>query len=399
MTSCSHERTYRGHPLLAEGLRLFFPAAAVYAIAAVVAWIATLTLGMPRTSAIPGGQWHAYELVFGTYGAALAGFLTSAVPEWTGTRPRRGRELLLLFGLWLPGRLIGVAGLDALAPLAAVTDAAFLGVLLWYVVAALRHRRSYRNASFAVWLGVFLLFGLGVHAAWLAQDFELAQRLLRAALMVFLVFLSLATARINAALLNLALDPSGETTPYRPHPGRQNLTAILVSAYVVAMLVAPQSQVGDYLALAAAAAWFDRLAEWFIGGAVLRTHIVALAAANALAGIGFLLLGLGGLGLAIAPTTAVHVLAVGSLGLAVLDVFIIAGLRHTGHALVLPWQAHAALALMLAAAAVRTLPELGIGAPLLGIHYALAAALWSAAFACWLAAFLPLMLDAGERKC
>jgi len=83
----------------------------------------------------------------------------------------------------------------------------------------------------------------------------------------------------------------------------------------------------------------------------------------------------------------------------VLDVFIIAGLRHTGHALVLPWQAHAALALMFAAAAVRTLPELGVVAALLGLHYALAAALWAAAFACWLAAFLPLMLETGAREC
>jgi len=95
----------------------------------------------------------------------------------------------------------------------------------------------------------------------------------------------------------------------------------------------------------------------------------------------------------------VHVLALGSLGLAVLDVFIIAGLRHTGRALVLPWQAHAALALMLVSAAVRTLPELGVGSSLLGLHYALAAALWAAAFACWLSAFLPLMLETSARKC
>ena len=49
----------------------------------------------------------------------------------------------------------------------------------------------------------------------------------------------IAIARINVVIINLALDPSGETTPYRPHPGRQNLTAALVAVYAIAALVAP----------------------------------------------------------------------------------------------------------------------------------------------------------------
>ncbi len=83
-------------------------------------------------------------------------------------------------------------------------------------------------------------------------------------------------------------------------------------------------------------------------------------------------------------------ISVGSLGLAVMSVFIIAGLRHTGRSLELPWQAHAALLLMTGAGLARALPEIGIGAFLLGHHYVASASLWSAAFAVWLAGFLPL---------
>jgi uncharacterized protein involved in response to NO len=246
---------------------------------------------------------------------------------------------------------------------------------------------------------LFLLLEAGIYTAWLTGATPLAGRLIHTALFVFLIFLSLALARINIVVINLALDPSGETTPYRPHPGRQNLTAGLVAIYAVAALVAPHSTVPAYLALAAAAAFFDRLAEWFIGLAAFRTHVIALAGANLFAGVGFMVIGLAGLGAPVSPTTGLHILSVTSLGLAVLSVFIIAGLRHTGRPLNLPWQAHAAVTLMSGAGLVRVLPEMGLGTTLLGGHYGLSASLWSAAFAIWLVGFLPLLrrpLKAGD---
>jgi len=379
------------NPWLIEGLRLFFPVAACHAVILPLAWVVLLGFALPFAHDVPAGQWHAHEMIFGTYGAALAGFLTSAVPEWTDTRPRHGRALLLLLLLWLPGRLIGLVGWDALIVVAAAGDLAFIGLLFWYVLTALIERGSTRHASFAVWVGLFWLLELGIRAAWLADRPDLAGRLLHAALMVFLVFFSLAVARINVVVINLALDPSGQTTPYRPHPGRQNLTAGLVALYAMAALLAPQSVVPAYLALAAGAAFFDRLAEWFIGTALFRTQVMALAGSNLFAGIGFMLIGLAGLGAPLSVTSGLHMLSVASLGLAVLSVFVIAGLRHTGRPLDLPWQAHAAVLLMAGAGLIRVLPEIGIGASLMGAHYALGAGLWSAAFAIWLAGFLPLL--------
>jgi uncharacterized protein involved in response to NO len=329
-------------------------------------------------------------MIFGTYGAALAGFLTSAVPEWTDTPPHRGRALLALFFLWLPGRIIGLVGLDALIAVATVTDLAFFGLLFWYVLKALIERGSTRHSSFAVWVGLLWFVELAVRLAWLTGATELSARLLHAAVAIFLIFFSLAVARINVVVINLALDPSGTTTPYRPHPGRQNLAAGLVTLYTVVALAAPASAVPAYLALAAGAAFFDRLTEWFIGSAVFRTHVLALAGANLFAGLGFMLIGLAGLGAPLSPTSGLHMLSVASLGLAVLSVFIIAGLRHTGRSLDLPWQAHAAVILMTGAGLVRVLPEIGVGSFLVGSHYILSASLWSSAFALWLIGFLPL---------
>lgn len=390
--TCRPERAHvQTSPWLIEGLRLLFPAAACHAVLMPLVWIALFAFSLPLARDVPMSQWHAHEMIFGTYGAALAGFLTSAVPEWTDTRPRQGRSLLILFFLWLPGRIIGLLGFDALIVTAAATDLAFLGLLFWFVLKALIERGSTRHASFAVWVGLFWLMELGIRIAWLTGLTDLSGRLLQASLMIFLVFFSLAVARINVVVINLALDPSGETTPYRPHPGRQNLTAGLVALYAAAALLAPNSTVPAYLALAAAAAFFDRLAEWFIGIAGLRAHVLALAGANLFAGAGFVVIGLAGLGAPLSANTGLHILSVGSLGLAVLSVFIIAGLRHTGRPLDLPWQAHGTLILMIAAGVVRVLPELGFAALTFASHYSVSAGLWSSAFALWLLGFLPLL--------
>ncbi len=378
--------------LLDEGLRLLFPVAAVHGALWPLLWTVVYAFDLPLAHDIPTSQWHAHEMIFGTYGMALAGFLTTAVPEWTDTPRRRGNALLLLVWLWLPGRLVGLVGADFLAGLTGLSDTAFLLLLAFYVGKPLLDRRSTKHLSFPVWCLLFAACEVAIRLAWLAGDYELASRLLGIALAVFLVFFSLSVARINVVVINLALEPSGETTPYRPHPGRQNLAAGLVTLYIAAALCLPDSGAAAYLALAAGAAFLDRLAEWFIGRPVLRAEVLGLMAANLMAGLGFLAIGLAGLGAPLAASTGQHLLSMGALGLAVVSVFIIAGLRHTGRPLDLPPQAHWALGLMLLAALVRTLPELGVGEALLGAHYAIGAVLWALAFGVWLHGFLPYFL-------
>lgn len=374
--------------MLDEGLRLLFPVAAIHGALWPLLWTLFYGFGLPLAGDIPTSQWHAHEMIFGTYGMALAGFLTTAVPEWTDTTRRRGTDLLLLVWLWLPGRLVGLVGADALVGLAGLTDTAFLLTLAWFIGKPMLERRSTRHTSFPAWCLVFAASEIGIRLAWLSGDTVLSGRLINVALGIFLVFFSLSVARINVTVINLALDPSGETTPYRPHPGRQNLAAGLVALYLVGALALPDSLAPAFLALAAGAAFFDRLAEWFIGWAVFRAEVLGLLGANLLAGCGFLVIGLADLGAPFAPSTGQHLLSMGALGLAVISVYIIAGLRHTGRPLELPRQAHWALALMLGAALVRTLPELGVGEALLGPHYALGAILWAAAFMVWLSGFL-----------
>lgn len=380
----------RTHPLLAEGLMLFFPVAALHAVVSPLLWIAVFGYQPPFAGAVPAAQWHAHEMIFGTYGAALAGFLCSAIPEWTDTEPRRGRFLLVLLALWLPGRVVGLLGIEALLLPALLTDSAFWALLAAVVAMPVLARR--RGGSFLAWLCLLAAAQAAVKAAWWLGEDALAARLLPAALIAFVVLLSLALTRIGVVVINLALDPSGETTPYRPHPGRRNLSGFLAAAHGAAALLLPDSLVGAWLALAAGAAFLDRLAEWFIGRAVWRSEVLALGAANGFAGLGFLALGLGALGAPIVPGTGLHLLSVAGLGMAVMAVFVIAGLRHSGRDLVLPRAAHLAFALMALAGVARVVPEILPALDPPGGHHMVAALLWSGAFGVWFKGFLPLLM-------
>ena len=48
--------------------------------------------------------WHSHEMLYGFVVAAVAGFLLTAVPSWTGARGFAGRPLMIVVGLWMLGQ-------------------------------------------------------------------------------------------------------------------------------------------------------------------------------------------------------------------------------------------------------------------------------------------------------
>ena len=131
------------------GFRPFFLFGAIQPAIMIVLWIPWFLGLMQLPSAMPPVAWHQHELMFGYVPAIIAGFLLTAVPNWTGRKPLSGRPLFLLFSLWLAGRLavacsqwIGLTGSMAVA-------AAFLPVLALLILRELvlaGNRRNYKVA-------------------------------------------------------------------------------------------------------------------------------------------------------------------------------------------------------------------------------------------------------------
>jgi uncharacterized protein involved in response to NO len=113
-------------PLLALGFRPFYLFAALFAIASVPAWLMSFAAGMPLGDYLQGMAWHSHEMIFGFAPAIIAGFLLTAVRNWTGRPTPTGVPLAGLVVLWLIARVLMLTGP---ANVAALIDILFLPAL------------------------------------------------------------------------------------------------------------------------------------------------------------------------------------------------------------------------------------------------------------------------------
>lgn len=136
-------------PFWGRGFRPFFFLGSLTSALSVILWGAfyagQISLPDHISTAI---AWHAHEMVFGFSMAIVAGFLLTAVANWTGGSPARHLHLAALCGLWLLGRLVNNFDLHLPAPLIAILDSAFLPALAITLAIPLLKSRNKRNFIF-----------------------------------------------------------------------------------------------------------------------------------------------------------------------------------------------------------------------------------------------------------
>ena len=132
-------------PLWGQAFRPLFLLAAGFSSLALALWGLALQ-GQQLSIMELGTFWHSHEMLFGFAAAVIAGFLLTAVQNWTGRRATNGLPLLILTLVWLAGR-----GLMLFAPLVpwwltALVDLAFLPLVAWFfwqLLYAVRQQRNY----------------------------------------------------------------------------------------------------------------------------------------------------------------------------------------------------------------------------------------------------------------
>lgn len=92
------------HYLFSSPFRSFFLLAGVGAISLIMVWLSILYLQLPAPSQMPPRLWHMHEMLFGFLGAAIAGFLLTAVPNWTNTNPISPVKVAMLTAIWILNR-------------------------------------------------------------------------------------------------------------------------------------------------------------------------------------------------------------------------------------------------------------------------------------------------------
>lgn len=319
--------------------------------------------------ALPFTVWHVHEMVWGLGLAAVAGFLLTAVPEFSDS-PELGRQhTLALFGLWLAGRGLALAaawlgGLTQLWLL--LCAAAHLGLVLWLLLLAippLWHQPERPHLGFGV--ALLVLLGLETVFWWLSlRGQSAALPWLYAQLHLLMVLIVLAQSRISMRLLHGMLDRFGvRQDDYRAPRPRQGLAIAGMVAVAVAELLSLPLSTQGWLALATAAAVLALMGDWHFGRQLLQRWVWPLYAVYLALAAGYALLGLGWLGAPWPASAGRHLLGVGGMGLAILTVFNIAGRIHAGWQLDdRPWRLWATAALLLAAGvrALAAMPATGL---------------------------------------
>lgn len=384
-------------------MRPFFLLCAAAALLLPPAWVALLALGLPAPPVVGGALvWHAHELIFGFGFAAVAGFVLTAVPEFThsaGIAPRRLRGLLLC---WLLGRLgFALSGLPGGLGLAmlALAGSAHLALLLGLaaqVAPALLADPGRRHLSLLWALLGLALLTLGFYVdGWRGLA---PVRWLYATLGLLMILIVLAMSRISMSLVNRAIEQANAARPagtapqpaYLARPPRRHLALLCIALYSLAEFFAPASRPGGWLALAASAALFNLQTDWHIGRPLLRRWPALLLGVYVLMALGYGLMGLallGGFTEALAFSAGRHLLSVGALGLNVYLVICIAGRAHCGQALdERPWVLLGAL-LILAACLARLLAAWAGGTAWLAV----AGGCWAGAYALLLCKLGPLL--------
>ncbi|MDE1920797.1 MAG: NnrS family protein [Candidatus Omnitrophica bacterium] len=151
--------------LLQTGFRIFFLGAAGYTVIAMLAWLAIYAMGVPVNLAMPPAVWHGHEMIFGFTMAVVAGFLLTAVINWTGLPTLSGRPLLVLFLLWLSGRMLAfVPWHFPLWPMT-LCDTAFLLFLSVAVIRPITAVKQWKQSSVYSKLILVLLAGIVFYLA------------------------------------------------------------------------------------------------------------------------------------------------------------------------------------------------------------------------------------------
>jgi len=356
-----------------------------------VALLWSLAVQSWPVDAIPLFGWHAHELIFGFASAAIAGFLLTAVPSWTGEQAVSGPGLMALVAVWGAERIVVSPLIDLPTVLALPLEVAFFPALGLALAAPLLGAGKITNALFLLYLGLLFAADLLFHGQHHGLMGNLPFDSLRLALNVVLLMVVIIGGRIIPAFTQNALRQLGRTAQTAAPPWLNAAAIGAVALIVVTDLFAQDSVFSGVLAALAALLLLGRLARW----QGHRTLDVPLLWVLHL-GYGWVVVALilKALWLLTATYWAVnwmHALNSGAFGTMILAVTTRAALGHTGRALEASKAITTAYLLVSVTAAMRVWGPIAMpGYFWETIH--VAGGLWVAAFAIYVAAYCPILL-------
>lgn len=383
MTATTEEariRRSRQPAVLTYAFRPMFLTAATWAIVAIAAWIAMFFGYLRLPTRFDPLAWHIHEMLFGFVMAAVAGFLLTAIPNWTGRLPVRGRRLALLASLWLLGRVACLISADLPAWLAIAADLSFPVVLLAAAAREIVVGRNWRNLPMTVPLVFFIIADLLMHVE--SLDMPVPRGLgWRLGLAAPILLISIIGGRIIPSFTrNWLFKRHGPRLPAAHGP----------VAGLVLWAVLPDFAASGMILVIAAIVNGWRLARWAGAATWPEPLLLILHVGYAWVVIGTALLGLSILDVGVPTAAAIHALTVGAIGTMILAVMPRVTLGHTGRDLSTNRATVVVFVLINAAAITRVAASWNVDD--MAVLLALSAGCWMAAFGLFQIVYGPMLL-------
>jgi uncharacterized protein involved in response to NO len=386
MLALRKRRMAAAPPILRGGFRPFFFGAAAWGVIALALWLCSISGLFQLPTALEPVAWHRHEMIFGFVGAAVAGFLLTAIPNWTGRLPIAGRPLLALFSLWAAAR-IGLLFSTVVGILpAAVLDVGFFATL---TAVGAREVLAAKNRNVPI-VVMALLFTLADAADYAGSEGLIRDVGWQAAIALVIIMISVIGGRIIPSFTRnwMAKQGEKERLPTQPAP----LDVLVIAGTVICLLfwlMLPGNRLTGLLLVLAAALQLLRLSRWGGMRAVGDPLVLILHAGYAWIPIGLLLLGLSIGGFDVPRSAAVHALTAGAMTTMVLAVMTRATLGHTGRALIASGGTVALYTCVTVAAVLRVTAALGLGSYALLLD--ISGSAWIVALILFLAVYGPML--------
>jgi uncharacterized protein involved in response to NO len=392
MTALTDEERLRRARLpavLDYAFRPMFLAAGSWALVALALWLAMFFGYVQLPTRFDPLAWHVHEMLFGFVMAAVAGFLLTAIPNWTGRLPVRGLGLAALAGLWLLGRLACLISADLPAWLAVLADLAFPIALLAVAAREIIAGRNWRNLPMTAPLALFIIADLLMHLESLgfAVPVGLGWRL---AVGAPIVLISVIGGRIIPSFTRNWLFKRKVPRLPSPQDILDTAAVALLAAALILWAFLPDHRVTGALLIAAALLNAVRLGRWAGMASWPEPLLFILHIGYGWVAVGTALLGLCIFNIGVPAASAIHALTAGATAIMILAVMPRVTLGHTGRELTANRATVAVFVLINAAAVARVCASWHT--EFMTILLLVAGACWIAAFGLFELAYGPMLL-------
>ena len=375
-------------PLFALGFRAFFALAGMSALMLIGMWRSVYDGSQPFSNYYPSLYWHAHEMLIGYTVAVMAGFLLTAVRNWTGQSTPSGGKLAGLCLLWLYGRILPFYSEVLPDGFIALVDFVFLPVLAWQISLPIMRARHYISLLFIALLLVMATGNGLIHAEILGLTEQTAW---------------LGSRVIITCVITMILVIAGRVFPFfteRGLPGSLCIRDPLINGLSIASalqvfvldLFAVSGAVLAAAAITAALINGYRVYAWYNRGIWYVPLLWILYLGYGWIILGFILMAFSAFGLLL-PSLALHTFTIGGIGVITLGMMARVSLGHTGRVLKLSNIMAVGFVCINIAVFVRVLIPVA-STDWYGSAVNISIWLWLVAFSLFIAVYMPILVQA-----